>query len=338
MPRIPIVEIAPVGDVFIPTENDRSSGIDAILSEKQPMFTAGNFEVLEHPATMPHTIDGQHMVYWLNRWGMIRPLPWNQDQLQELAHDQVFLSGFQDWLNQQRRERKKHAWVYFNLGFLPKSVPVVRDGVAYIGLQSQERVHVHLVDELPPVVPSRWLELADESSRSQWARLLNVAGEASIRRLQPQLGNFGRRITLTQVLGGERWHRTAYAFHSLADALPAIVELQNRIAITWLEHARELAAADPVEFAGYFFQAMQSAVPNFSAVLPNDLDRSRLSVEGEESVWVFPFNTFGPPEILVPDGLLLDRRPHRVPLHPPSQEHSADNPLDRQDVGGLAVR
>lgn len=336
MPRVPIIEIAPVGEVFFPTETDRSSGIDEVLSRKQPVFSAGNFEVLAHPSTVPHTRDGEHTVYWLNRQGEVRPTSWGEATMADLAQQRDFWLAFELWLQQRRLERKRHAWVYFYVGFLPRTEPLFRDGVIHVGLQSQERLHIHIADELMVNSADRHLDIQNPVEKRQLGRFLNVGGEESIYHQQERLKQFGRQIVLKQAVGSAVRLRTAYAFPSLAAAFTATVELREDLSAQWLDHAKMIGGSQ-VELAGYAFSVVQSAIPNFAVILPSELDRRRLSVDGDETVWVVPFTTASVPEILTPGGAVLDRRV-RQNLRPSAQEHRADNPLDSQNIGGLAVR
>lgn len=336
MSRIPIIEIAPVGEVFNPTTEDRGSGIDVALANKEPILTAGQFELLEHPSVAPHTIDGEHQVYWLNRQSESRPASWNDQDLQLLSNDVEFLVALEQVLQAQRNTRQRHAWIYSYLGFIPKSEPIVQNGVAHIGLQSQQRLHFHITDELIPPSVDRWLEPENEQERSQIARFLNIGGESSISAWQSALGNFGQELSLHQAVNGAVRQRTAFGFESLAQAYPTIIALQNSLAESWYQHAQALTEMTPVEFAGYFFQAIQSAVPNFVIILPGEIDRQRLGVTNQLPVWVLPFSTVGAPEILVPGGAVLDRR--AKPLGSATQDHRLNNPLDSQQISRLPIR
>lgn len=335
MPRVPVVEISPVGEVFIATEADRSSGIDVALAGKRPVFAAGNFEVLAHPSTVPHT-RGEHTVLWLNRQGKTKPSPWAGETLADLAKDSEFWQYLEPWLQQRRREYERQAWVYFYVGFLPRTEPVFRDGVVHVGLQSQERLHIHIAEELSVNGEDRQLDIDNQVERKQLGRFLNVGGEESIYHQGSWLKDFGRQIILKQSLDDKVRLRTAYAFSSLSEAFPAVVQLQKNLAGRWLEHAKAIAGSQVI-LAGHFFTVAQSAVPNFMVILPSELDRRRLGVKVAEPVWVIPFSTASAPEILTPGGVVLDRRVSRS-SHPPAQEHSGDHPLNRQNVGGLSVR
>lgn len=300
------------GDVFVPSVSDRSSGIDGVLARTQPAFTAGEHQVRAVHATAPHHPTAPHTVYWIGRPGRDGSYdPWNGDSWERAATDKAFLVGVEKYLRglQQADDQLR---LYFFMGFLPPGSAVDAAVTYQYGLQSQERWHVHATHVITKDIPGiRFLSPENDHDRRAIARVMNVGAEASIRHYGARLAGFGERLVYRQEIGIREpfeLPRTMFGFPSLAEALPAALELQSGVSCDWMDHARALAQ-ESTSLAHLVLSHMQCPIPNMTVILPSAVDRKLGRVESDAGVWIAPFSVTGAQPMLAPGGVYIEGVP-----------------------------
>lgn len=297
------------GEIFVPTNGDRSSGIDQALSKAHPVLSSQKFDLRQLPAPSPHTPTGKHEVYWLNR--RADGVGWPAGAEEELEQDGDFLAQLQVFALERMAEIGPSARAYMMYGYILRESPLERDGLIYCGVQSQERLHLHVSEGIEATVCDGWYDSSFPSERSEIARFFNLVGERTIVAYQQQLQKFGHPLILQQ-----RWindgqeefiSRKVYSFSSFPEAYLSVRTLRKTVTKRWVQNAKVLGQT-PSVLAGEHFRTLQSAVPNFVFLFPSLLDREDLGTLDVRPVWVFPFTTVAAIEMVTDGGAILDRR------------------------------
>jgi hypothetical protein len=310
--EIPVVQIAPTGEIFKPTTGDLESGINKKLNARTMNSVAGSrhHRLIPMTPTSPHTT-GDHMVFWTdaNSTNTQEVTSWNSESWQELLEDTVFLSNVEKHFHTIQKGNPV-VKIYMYLGFIKPSSDTPNTQFA-IPLQSQNRPHFH-ASELVNTWSNpdmRDLDFEDPKDQRQLGFFLNAAGEKAISDYKSELEDYGTRILYTQKLGHgnetKTLKRTIYGFSSLQEALQKSVELQRRVSPTWSEYIYNLSK-QTVDFDGVRIPLIQSYVPNIAIIIPSDEDRKNGNTNDNFVVWTIPFATVGA-QVLVPGGVITER-------------------------------
>jgi hypothetical protein len=310
--QIPYVVITNNGgsESFKPRPDDLDSGIDSALGlDGAEVFRAHGLRLLSLEPTSSHNPQhGSHQVLWLDRGRYRQPKPWQNEDVQYVAENRIFWDEFERYLEVLRQERP-NMWCYMSLGFFDPAQPVP-EGAYPAGMQSQRRLHIHLVD---PITRQSKFPRATVAPDWQLSHNLNIAGELTYQKLadDPRLAQLGSPFTYKQPFPGKVTkadfpflYRRLHGFEDAQSALAGVVQAQSAFAEDWCQ-ITEAFNDQKHELNGFALPLAQAACPGFSLIIPSAKDRRRGRVKEEFGAWVVPFYVSGGPQIL--SGVVLAR-------------------------------
>lgn len=343
--RIPILETEKRGDVTRSNGNGLNTDyyIAQALQHATTILSHGKHEILALPATSPHTLE-EHSVWWLNSRTSQKHINWNPEAYTQIIEDTIFWDRVQQAISQiQYSDPSIRAYMYIGF-FDPDSnshttldtdanLDEALPPVIFKGLQSQERLHLHLAKAPDSSQATKHLSLRSmdqpsnqkeyQKTKGQIARFLNFAGENTLKAypaITHTLRKYGgSAFTFHQPLLFENgsqniqsYPRSLYAFSELSSAIKAIEESRISLLKHWLSIAVSLHEFGSYYYLGEVFNVFQSCIPNWTVILPTKKDkkiagRSYASNSKENEVWVSPLAVIGAPESLTEHGLLLQR-------------------------------
>lgn len=321
IPKHIITSIPDRGRVHIPTKDDLESGIIASMVSKLkaegPLLRAGHHRVVALDSPLPHHFDPdqQHTVMWIYNRDKQEPFeisPWNDYSWYEVAGDREFLVALDKKMDEmQNTTSSLPLRVYFFIGFVPPGEEC--SNIVYSrGLQTQMRMHVHVVSPIPENHSyNQILELGSTGDRYSYTQMINEARERSSDYFRTELNDFGTPITYHQVLGRNGnpalLRHNMYGFSTLEDALGQCLSLREKVKNGWVAHTQAIYGVKRDEITGLDLEIMQSHVPNFGIIKPSFIDRQNGKTNDNFRYWVVPFSVSGGQCMLTPGGVHLTR-------------------------------
>jgi hypothetical protein len=316
LPDIPIFKIAPRGNIFTPTPGDPDSGISEVLAQtlRQPGFRspveAGSHRLIPYAATIPHTPEGTHIVYWVDREKGNTPATWKNDSWRKLAEDNEFLSEVERFVNREQA-KDPSLRMYFFMGFADGTESIPHERVSRRAMQSQRRQHLHAVS-FNFETPHGLLDpIGNDAHKTQLSLLLNAGGEHAIQTFREQLQqvHYGQEFTFVQPLGITRrsyTERTLFGFESLQEALQQSLRLVEHVQGDWTRYLTTLKN-ETHTFAGLPLPLIQSCVPNMAFFFPSEEDRKQSTESQRFTIWTMPFAVTGFHSAITPGGAVTER-------------------------------
>lgn len=316
--------------VFVPSDGDKESGVIDVLKQfAAAKIIGGKHMFWEHKKPpLPHNPDdGKHSIFWIDQLGNGKEIDhWTDSSWEKLLADNDFMKGADSMFDEMQTDADatgKNLRAYYLFGF-PKESDILRAKntvgnvkVGHVGLQSQYRGHIHLVEGIPDSGNGvTWLDKnALLSKESLLPMFLNTAGELAISHYSNALNSFGDKLTYVQTVDGMAVapngiiydvNRTMFAFDSWSEALGSVLGLYSTILDSWLKTVAEISK-NHIEFAGAQLNLLQGFLPGFTFIKPSMKDKVAGGVDPKVKWLVVPFSTAFPQSILQP-GVMFNRQ------------------------------
>ena len=300
------------GNLAIVTQENPGGAMDKVLAQFPPLeslhFTKATFDVRCVPSIKPHTGgNAMHDCLFVTRKDVNnRVIHWNDQEWDNVISDKYFVEGLMEHIS-DLRAIKPGLKSYLVMGFTPLRGPQVPKHFYPRSLQSQYRMHIHVVEQNYFDGVMGKLVWEDKDDLEKAGLFFDKAQEYSLNDYSKYLCHFGKQFNYLQLIGRPGSHqeiikRTMFGFRSLSEALIASRVLQKKINLDNWERQAALIYQNGVNVDGYSLPIRQLPVPGFSIILPTPEDKANGNVDDDFEVWVQPFTTCGPPPQLTPGG------------------------------------
>lgn len=295
IPRFITYQLKKRGDLFNPTPNNPEGGIiKSITAKGELLIDEGPWKLIGVPAHGPHHPDG-HTVCWVCKhdehdnvigWS---PQTWRQIPPQ-------FLTKIQDFIMNKQQENPLLR-AYFYIGFADPQTKALLTNTQTIysrGLQTQMRMHIHLVESIPEHTPHRVLQLGCRPDEVAMETILNESAQQTIRELGMMLRGYGTQVP-TEIsprnVPEMVLPRMFFGFDSFVDTFTHTLDLFEELHPSWLAYAQTFGEKRiPLPIG--VLQAKQCAVPSGGILLPSPHDREVFSLT-DKPVYSTPLTISG---------------------------------------------
>jgi hypothetical protein len=304
-PEIRIYKINERGPVSRATPDKPSGDIETHLGHARKECISGNHALYLINASLPHT-NLSHIVGFIG--GAETLGCWGGNSWNDISGDTAFLSGLTEYIR-SKQDINPQLSVYFVKGF---SVPGQPSGkpALYRSLQSLKWGHIHFTEDIDTRLPYQSVfTLSTPENRQRFAYFLNHAGLISLDCF-PEVSGIGPEYIYTQEIGitepyPVRINRNLFISPDLQTGLSSTLDILNRAEINWQNHL-DYVAAHSVRIEGSDIRLLQTPTPGAAFIFPSKSQREIMHLPDNFGVLVSPFCVSGPPQILIPGGVIFE--------------------------------